>query len=97
MRGSIVARCNAEPLQQRSGRNVRPIERCSGSPRERYAHAARPALHDERIALEPETVGKAREERIDRREDAPVYDVCARIRAKRAPVDEDGDRRPRWE
>lgn len=97
MRRGVVARCNAEPLQHRSGRNVRSIERCSGSSRKWYAHAARPALHDERIALEPETIGETREEWIDRREDAPVYDVGARIRAKRASVDEDGDRRPRWE
>lgn len=97
MRRRVVARGNAEPLQHRSCGNVSSIERCSRSARERYAHAARSALHDERIALEPETVGKAREERIDRREDAPVNDVGARIRAKWASVDEDRDRRPRWE
>lgn len=97
MRCRIVARRNAERVKHWTRRNVRPIECCSRTSRERNAHATPAALHDERVALEPEPIGEPRQQRIDRREDASVCDVGARIRAQRAPVDQDGDRRARWE
>lgn len=97
MRRSIVARRDAQILQDRSCRNVGAVERRSGAAGDPHAHAPVAALHDERVAFEPEAIGELRQQRIDRREDAPLRDVGTRVCAQRAPVDENGDGRSRWE
>ena len=97
MRRGIVARRNAQRLQNRPRRNVGAVKRRSGPSGDRHPHASIAALNDERVGLEPEPIGEARQQRIDRSEDAPICDVGTSVRAKRAPVDENGDGRSRWE
>jgi len=96
MRRGIVVRRNAQLSQNRPSRDVGAVKRrlpCG----DRYAHAAIATLHDERISLEPESIGELRQERIDRRKDAAIREVGTRVRAQRAPVDDDGNGWSRWE
>ena len=97
MRRAIVTYRNAELVQCRSRGNVGSVESGRGAARDRHAYATRVALHDERIAVEPEALGEASQQRIHRRKDTPVRDVGARIRAQRAPVDDDRDGSAWWE
>lgn len=59
------------------------------------------ALHHQPAPLDPDTICQPRQERIDRRKDAPVDQIRCRVRGHRPAVDRDGNwalrRREGWE
>jgi hypothetical protein len=86
-----------ERSQHRSGRHVGSVELTARRRHQPNSYAPIAALDDERVALQPEPVRQAGQQRRDRREDPPAGQIRARVTDERTPVDQHGYRSSRWE
>jgi hypothetical protein len=87
---------DAERSEHGARWNVGGVER-SRAARHPYAHAPRPALDDQGVAIKPDAIGNSRQQWIDGRKDTSAGHVGADICCERTSVDDDGDRSSGWE
>jgi hypothetical protein len=96
-RSGVVSNRIAERAQHRSRRNVRSVELIGKDRRDAHANAPAGALDHEHIAVEPDAIGKLREQRSNRSEDATAGKIGMDVGGEWTAVYEHGDRGFRWE
>jgi hypothetical protein len=85
----IVPSRYAQSAKDHTGRHVAGAQR--------GADPASVALHDEHVAIDPETVGQPGQQWADRRVDAVTDEIGSHVGGERASVDQYGYRSSRWE
>ena len=97
MQRGLVAHRNAKSAQDGPDGYIRSVELTREVRPEADAHVVFPALGDERVAIKPDPVGNARQQRFGGRKDASARQVRSYVGGDGASVDRHGDRSCRWE
>lgn len=93
----IVSNRLAQRAQHRPRRNIRSVELIGKDGRDAHANAPPAPFDHEHVAVEPDAIGKLREQRNNWSKDAAAGEICMDVGGEWAAVYEHGDRGSRWE